>query len=191
MSIWAILMIFTIYFLIVLAVARMRAELGPPTHDLYDAGPERIMVSALGTRRLGPKNLTMFSLLYWLGYDYRSHPMGHQLEGFKLGGIGGITHECEPATAIRDVGVLSTVAAVELLDRFFTFRLRGHFDKSKTLGLSSIPVVDNACRTHFAELLKRKPGYTCAIARDDFFFARNDELIERAVDGLRKAGLPE
>lgn len=84
MSIWVALMLFAIYFIMVIAVARMRAELGPPTHDLYDAGPERIMVSAFGARRLGPNNLTMFSLLYWLGYDYRSHPMGHQLEGFKM-----------------------------------------------------------------------------------------------------------
>ena len=29
----------------------MRAELGPPTHDLYYVGPDRILVSALGTRR--------------------------------------------------------------------------------------------------------------------------------------------
>jgi TolB-like protein/Tfp pilus assembly protein PilF len=41
-----------------------------------------------------------------------------------------------------------------------------------------------------AELLKYRPGYTCAVARDDFFFTRNNEIVERAVDGLRKAGLP-
>ena len=84
MSVWVVLLLFTIYFLILIAIARMRAELGPPTHDLYNAGPERIVVSGIGARKLGPGNLTMFSLLYWLGYGYRSHPMGHQLEGFKI-----------------------------------------------------------------------------------------------------------
>ena len=84
MSVWVTLLLFFLYFLIAIAVARMRASLGPPTHDLYDVGPDRIMVSAIGVRKLGPKNSTMFSLLYWLGYDYRSHPMGHQLEGFKI-----------------------------------------------------------------------------------------------------------
>jgi len=84
MSIWVTLLLFSLYFLISIAVARMRASLGPPTHDLYDAGPERIIVSVASPRRLGVENLTMFSLLYWLGYDYRSHPMGHQMEGFKV-----------------------------------------------------------------------------------------------------------
>jgi len=84
MSIWVTLILFFLYFLIAIAVAKMRASLGPPTHDLYNVGPERLMVSSIGARKLGAKNLTMFSLFYWLGYDYRSLPMGHQLEGFKI-----------------------------------------------------------------------------------------------------------
>ena len=71
-------------FLISLAVARMRAELGPPTHDLYYAGPDRTMVSILGTRRFSKNDLAVFSLLFWLSRDYRSHPMPHQLEGLKI-----------------------------------------------------------------------------------------------------------
>ena len=41
------------------------------------------------------------------------------------------------------------------------------------------------------ELLKRKPGYACAIAKNDFFFTQDEERIERSVNDLRKAGLPE
>ncbi|MDQ1326728.1 MAG: hypothetical protein QG641_8 [Candidatus Poribacteria bacterium] len=84
MSVGVTSSLFALYFLMSIAVARMRASLGPPTHDLYDAGPDRIIVSIVSPRRLGPRNLTIISLFYWLGYDYRSHPMGHQLEGFKI-----------------------------------------------------------------------------------------------------------
>jgi len=84
MSFWVALFFFALYFLIVFAATRMRAELGPPTHDLYYAGADRLLVAGLGTRRLGPGNLTMFSLLYWITRDYRGHAMPHQLEGFKI-----------------------------------------------------------------------------------------------------------
>ena len=84
MSIWAAVSFFGLYFIIVLAATRMRAELGPPTHDLYYEGPDRIISAAVGSKRLGPGNLAVFSLYFWITRDYRCHPMPHQLEGFKL-----------------------------------------------------------------------------------------------------------
>ena len=38
-----------------------------------------------GTRPLGAQNLTNTTLLSWLAYGYRCHPMPHQLEAFKVG----------------------------------------------------------------------------------------------------------
>ncbi|MGQ9608537.1 MAG: DUF6785 family protein [bacterium] len=84
MSIWVAFIFFMLYFVIVLAATRMRAELGPPTHDLYFEGPDRILTSTLGTRRLSPNDLSIFALYFWITRDYRCHPMPHQLEGFKL-----------------------------------------------------------------------------------------------------------
>ena len=84
MSVWVAISFFVIYFVIVIAATRMRAELGPPTHDLYYEGPDRILASLIGTRRLGPGNLSAFTLYFWITRDYRCHPMPHQLEGFKI-----------------------------------------------------------------------------------------------------------
>jgi len=84
MSIWVGVSFFSLYFIIVLAATRMRAELGPPTHDLYYEGPERMITAAVGTRYLGPGNLSVFTLYFWITRDFRCHPMPHQLEGFKL-----------------------------------------------------------------------------------------------------------
>lgn len=84
MSLWVAFSFFVIYFIICLAIARMRAELGPPTHDLYFAGPEWIISIFAGTKVLGAHNLAMFSLLYWLTRDYRCHPVGHMIEGMKI-----------------------------------------------------------------------------------------------------------
>jgi hypothetical protein len=84
MSLWVSISFFCLYFIIVLAATRMRAELGPPTHDLYYAGPGRIMTAVVGSKRLGPSNLVGFTIYFWKNRDYRCHAMPHQLEGFKL-----------------------------------------------------------------------------------------------------------
>ena len=84
MSIWVAFAYFAIYFIISTAMARMRAELGPPAHELEWGGPNEVMTNFVGARRLGAKNLTIFSLYMFFNRCYRSHPMPHQLEGFKL-----------------------------------------------------------------------------------------------------------
>ena len=90
MSVWAILIFFGLYFAFSTAVSRMRAELGSPMHDLHYTGPERVMVAAVGTRSLGPNNLSMFSFFWFFTRTFDSHPMPHQLEGFKLAATSGI-----------------------------------------------------------------------------------------------------
>ena len=90
MSLWAILVFFGLYFAFSTAVSRMRAELGSPMHDLHYTGPERVMVAAVGTRPLGPNNLSMFSFFWFFTRTFDSHPMPHQLEGFKLASTAGI-----------------------------------------------------------------------------------------------------
>ncbi len=75
---------FVIYYMISIAITRMRAELGTPVHDLHYSGPDQILTRVVGTRRLGRDNLVMFSLFWFINRAYRSHPMPHQLEGFKI-----------------------------------------------------------------------------------------------------------
>ena len=84
MSLSTVFIFFGLYFAISTAISRMRAELGSPMHDLHYTGPEEIMVAAAGTRKLGQSNLTMFSFFWFFTRDFDSHPMPHQLEGFKL-----------------------------------------------------------------------------------------------------------
>ncbi|MBM3211375.1 hypothetical protein FJZ33_04080, partial [Candidatus Poribacteria bacterium] len=84
MSIQGIFGFFCLYFLLSLGITRMRAELGVPAHDLHAMDPGVALTNVLGTRRLGANNLSMFSLFYSFNRAYRSHPMPHSLEGFKI-----------------------------------------------------------------------------------------------------------
>jgi len=84
MSIFGVLIFFTLYFALSTAITRMRAELGSPVHDLHFSGPDMVMSNAMGSRRLSPGDLTGLSFLWFFNRAYRGHPMPHQLEGFKL-----------------------------------------------------------------------------------------------------------
>lgn len=83
MSAWVIMPFFLIYLALSVAITRMRAELGPPAHDLHMAGPDAMIPSLAGPDNLGRANLVALSLTYWFNRAYRAHPMPFMLEGFK------------------------------------------------------------------------------------------------------------
>lgn len=70
--------------LLSLALTRLRAELGPPVHDLPYASPGQVLALVLGPSELGPRNLTLTALTLWFNRGYRCHPMPAQLEAFKM-----------------------------------------------------------------------------------------------------------
>ncbi len=82
---------FAIFFLYSIAIARMRAELGPPAHDLHGMGPDALIHNALGTRALGHGNIAAFTMFFWFNRAYRSHFSPHDMEGYKLAQLTGIT----------------------------------------------------------------------------------------------------
>lgn len=85
MSLWAILLFFFIYYAISIAITRIRAELGPPTHELTGMNAGQMMVNIFGARRMGIRNLLMISHYFWFfNRAYRNHAMPHQLEGLKI-----------------------------------------------------------------------------------------------------------
>ena len=74
---------FAIYFALALAVGRMRAELGPPVHDLHFSGPDHVLTTSFGTPAFTGRDLTLLSFFYWFNRAYRSHPMPFGIEGLK------------------------------------------------------------------------------------------------------------
>jgi hypothetical protein len=83
MSGGAIIGFFLIFYLLSIAITRVRAELGTP-HEIYFVNPHRVMVQIAGTASFGVRNLTVLSATYWFNRGYRCHPMPCQLEAFKM-----------------------------------------------------------------------------------------------------------
>ncbi|OPZ22696.1 MAG: hypothetical protein BWZ10_00311 [candidate division BRC1 bacterium ADurb.BinA364] len=83
-----VMVLFFIIFLIyAIAIARLRAELGPPAHDLHRMGPDILLYNALGAHAAGKGNIAAFSLFFWFNRAYRAHFSAHSMEGFKIAQI--------------------------------------------------------------------------------------------------------
>lgn len=92
MWLWVAVIFYGIYFAISLAVTRVRAELGPPAHDLHRGGPDLILTNMFGTDRtvFDARQVTALKLCFWFNRAYRAHPMPIQLEALKIAQVAGI-----------------------------------------------------------------------------------------------------
>src|SRR5579871_5465021 len=87
MTLGVILMYFGFFFILSIGITRIRAELGPPAHEMAGNmnGPF-FLTLFMGTQAIGMPNLTMMSMFWWFtGRGYRTHPMPCQLEAMKMG----------------------------------------------------------------------------------------------------------
>jgi len=84
MSVWLVFPFLLIYLAIAVAIARMRAELGPPAHDLHYAGPDQMMMRFGGMGNLGPQNLAALAMTWFFNRAYRGQPIAPSLEGLKI-----------------------------------------------------------------------------------------------------------
>lgn len=66
-------------------LTRMRAQLGPPTHEFAFLGPNQLLMNFYGTHYLTDKNATYLSTLFLsINRLSRSHPMPVQIEAMKM-----------------------------------------------------------------------------------------------------------
>ena len=72
-------------FVIVIVTARLRAELGLPTFELYQVGAEQVMQRVMGTNFWSKRDLSVISLLFFLTRTHRQFPMQNQVDALRLG----------------------------------------------------------------------------------------------------------
>jgi hypothetical protein len=87
MTLTIFLLYFGFVFLLSIGITRLRAELGPPAHEMAgNLNGTGLLTLFLGTQGVGLQNLTIMSLFWWFsGRGYRTHPMPVMLEGMKMG----------------------------------------------------------------------------------------------------------
>ncbi len=121
MAWWLPIAYFAFYFILSIGITRVRAELGPPAHELNWINPERLMVVALGTETLGMRNLTLLTFFYWFNRGYRNHPMPHQIEAMRIGQETGMEARRLVWAMLIAAALGSIVAIWALLDVFYRY----------------------------------------------------------------------
>jgi hypothetical protein len=75
---------FAILLMLVLVVARLRAEVGLPTFEFFRVGADDVLQRVSGTRAWSQGDLTAMTLFFWLSRTHRQYPMQTQVDGLRL-----------------------------------------------------------------------------------------------------------
>jgi len=76
------LLFFTIYFLAIVVMTRIYAQVAVPIFELAHLNTTVAMTGITGTAALSPKEATVLGHFHWFNRTYRQHPMGHEMESF-------------------------------------------------------------------------------------------------------------
>ncbi len=107
MSLSVCAMIFVVYFLMAITLARLRAEGGLAWAFGPDRSPHNFVVWAAGSSGFDRQNLVAIGMLHWFMADMRFATLPSHLESLKTGDEGGL-RPTQIATAV----IVATIAAV-------------------------------------------------------------------------------
>lgn len=89
-----------------LAMTRLRAQLGAPTHEMAFMGPNQLVVDFHGTQGIAPPTLvSVVTTFHFMNRIHRTHPMPSQLEAMYMGGRARLN-----ATGVFGALILATIA---------------------------------------------------------------------------------
>jgi len=85
MSLFTAVCFFGLFLAIALTLARIRAELGLPTIELYQVGADDMLQNIAGTAVWSKRDLAVMSLYFWLVRTHRQLPMPVQADALRIG----------------------------------------------------------------------------------------------------------
>ena len=89
---WMVVFSTVLFLIFSIALTRMRAQIGAPSHEMAFMGPNQMLVDFIGTRGLSEAGISrLVATLFIYNRIHRTHPMPHQLEAMKMGDMGRIS----------------------------------------------------------------------------------------------------
>jgi energy-converting hydrogenase Eha subunit A len=73
-----------LYFTMVMAIVRMRAQIGPPAHWMFGTMPEFMLTQFPGTGAIAPRGLGMIAIMRPFMFEQDANPIPIQLEGLRM-----------------------------------------------------------------------------------------------------------
>ncbi|MEN3002493.1 MAG: DUF6785 family protein [Armatimonadota bacterium] len=85
---WLVTIYVALYMAFSVIVARLRAQLGAPIHEMAFMGPHQLMIAFTGTQNLSESTIArLMTTFHFMNRLHRTHPMPYQLEAMKMGEI--------------------------------------------------------------------------------------------------------
>ncbi len=83
---WMLAFEVILFLMFSVAMTRMRAQIGAPSHEMAFMGPNQLLVDFVGTQALPTAGVARtVMMLHFMNRIHRTHPMPHQLETMKMG----------------------------------------------------------------------------------------------------------
>ncbi len=83
---WMVAFTTLLFMAFSVALTRMRAQIGAPSHEMAFMGPNQMLVDFVGTQALPHAGISrMVTMFHFFNRIHRTHPMPHQLEAMKMG----------------------------------------------------------------------------------------------------------
>lgn len=76
------LLFFTIYFLAIVVMTRIYAQISVPIFELAYLNTTIAMTGLTGTSALNARDATILGHFHWFNRTFRQHPMGHEMESY-------------------------------------------------------------------------------------------------------------
>jgi len=146
---WVVVGFLAGYFSMGLVISRLRAQLGPPNHELSLCMPNHVLPVLFGTRLLGPRSMGMLDAIAPFLREQRNNPNPLQLEAFRMA-EGGRMERRRIAIALAVVPPLTVLCYFAAVTEF-GYRVgfaTGSIDRSVHLAVSRnhTMILDNALR---------------------------------------------
>jgi len=83
---WMVVFETALFLAFSIALTRLRAQIGAPSHEMAYMGPNQMLVDFVGTQGLPTVGISrMVTMFHFYNRIHRTHPMPHQLEAMKMG----------------------------------------------------------------------------------------------------------
>lgn len=138
-----------LYLLISLTLARFRAQLGPPHHELRDVGASDVLLTVAGSRSLNGRTLAAFTVLNPFTSSQRGNPSPITMEALKMG---------EGHGRLRGLGIPIVVAAVVGALSLFCANMHLHHQGGADLRSHMAPVLNPGWRFGDLEAALSQPS---------------------------------
>ncbi len=168
----ALLVLVYVFLFLIFSVAltRVRAQLGPPSHEMAFMGPQQVLVAAVGSRSFTEaETVRLYHLFFLMNRIHRTHNMPYHLEGYKLADVTSL-----PARTVFITVVLALVLGMLCSHLAYIYEgyTKGHGNRLGKWGLGGTirHYVESASTTNLAALMAVGFGFSFVMLLDAIRF---------------------